>query len=133
MDYEDRFHPSEGNDLLENDMRNMVQFKALDKGFHKIKQTVDTPNGRKIVTYELYSSGDQGSNIRDAISGQYCVGKVGSKDEDSFFKLTISTGEVRGERRNFYFQSPEVYERHMHTTLDVKTKESWLKKQLGKK
>ena len=40
MEYEgDRFHPSEGNDLLENDLRNMAQFRAgLDKGFHKIKQ-----------------------------------------------------------------------------------------------
>jgi len=128
MYYDDRFHPTEGSDLVENDIRNMTQFKGLDKGFHKIKQMVGTPNGKKMATFELYSSGDQGSNIRDAISGQHCVAKVGSREEDQFFKLTISTGEVRGDRRNFYFQSPMDYERHMNTTLDPKMKEQWLNK-----
>jgi hypothetical protein len=129
MYYDDRFHPTEGSDLVENDLRNMTQFKGLDKGFHKIKQATGAHHGKKIATFELYSSGDQGSSIRDAITGQYCVAKVGSKEEDQFFKLTISTGEVRGERRNFYFQTPMDYERHMHTTLDTKTKEAWLNKQ----
>jgi hypothetical protein len=129
MEYEDQFHPTTGNDLLENDLRNMTQFKALDKGFHKIKQNQMTPNGRKSVTYGLYSSGDIGSNIRDAISGQYYEAKVGSKNEDSFFKIVFSSGELQGDRRKFYFHTPEDYERHMNTSLDQKTKESWGKKQ----
>lgn len=125
MEYEDRFHPTTGNDLLENDIRNMAQFKGLDKGFHKIKQMVTTPNGRKVVNIELYSSGDQGSNIRDAISGQFYEAKVGSKEEKQFFKMSISTGEIKGDRRTFYFHSPTDYERQMHVTLDQKTKENW--------
>jgi hypothetical protein len=131
MEYEgDRFHPSEGNDLLENDLRNMAQFRAgLDKGFHKIKQLIMTPLGKKKVAIELYSSGDMGSNIRDAITGQYHVSKVGSTDESKFFKIVLSTGEIRQDRRTFYFSSPSDYERHMHTLLDTKTKEAWLNKQ----
>jgi hypothetical protein len=83
----------------------------------------------KNIAYEIYSSGDIRSSIRDAITGSYYPTKVGSKEEEQFFKVTISTGSLQGQRKNFYFKSPMDYERHMQTTLNQKTKEEWLNKQ----
>lgn len=57
---------------------------------------------------EVYSSGDIGSNIRDAITGQFYPYKVGSEDEDSFFKVCIATGEVQNQRRLFFFHHPMI-------------------------
>jgi len=134
MEYEDRFHPSEGNDLLENDIKNMLmsQINLTDKGYHKLKRKVRTSNGIKNINYVLYSSGDVGSNIRDAISGQYYAVKVGSNLENQFFKTTISTGELNGDRRTFYFSTPEDYERHMHTSIEQSVKQNWEKKKMQK-
>ena len=130
MEYEDRFHPSEGNDLLENDAKNMLI--SQDKGYHKLKRLIKTPNGMKSSSYVLYSSGDIGSNIRDAITGQYYAAKVGSKQENQFFKMSISTGELKGDRRSFYFSTPEDYERHMYETLDQNSKQAWEKRRMQK-
>lgn len=133
MEYEDRFHPSEGNDLFNNDFKNMiVQIKSSDKGYHKLKRKIITQNGIKNASYILYSSGDIGSNIRDAITGQYYVDKVGSKEENNFFKISISTGEINSDRRNFYFSTPEDYERYMHTNISQKIKQSWEKRKIHK-
>lgn len=130
MEYDDPFHPTFGNELLENDYKNMSQFKNLDKGFHKIRMQTKMPSGiYKNIAYEIYSSGDIRSSIRDAITGSYYPTKVGSKEEEQFFKVTISTGTLQGQRKNFYFKSPMDYERHMQTTLNPKTKEEWTKKQ----
>jgi hypothetical protein len=130
MEYEDRFHPSEGNDLLENDAKNMLI--SQDKGYHKLKRLIKTHYGMKSSSYVLYSSGDIGSNIRDAITGQYYAAKVGSKQENQFFKMSISTGELKGDRRSFYFSTPEDYERHMYETLDQNSKQAWEKRRMQK-
>ena len=125
MEYEDRFHPNESNDL-ENDIKNMMaQIRSIDKGFHRLKRDYDTPNGKKTMNTIIYSSGDIGSNIRNAITGQHYVDKVGSINESNYFKIIISTGEIKGDRRTFFFISPEDYERHMHITLNTNVKEQW--------
>jgi hypothetical protein len=82
------------------------------------------------MNYILYSSGDIGSNIRNAITGQHYVDKVGSISENNYFKIIISTGEIKGERRTFFFLSPEDYERHMHVTLHTNVKEQWNKNKM---
>jgi hypothetical protein len=126
MEYEDYFHPGQDNSL--NNKNLILEIKRMDKGYNKLRSFVKTANGKKKISVEVYSSGDTGSNIRDAITGQYYSYKVGSNDEDEFFKVCIATGEVQNQRRFFFFSSPSDYERVFYTTLKEETKIGWNKK-----
>ena len=121
MEYDDYYHPTHESNLLRNIM---AEVKALDKGYHKIRWTVVSNNGKKNITVELYSSGDMGSNIRDAITGKYYTHKVGSLAEDAFFTVRIATGDI-GYTRKFFFSSPGEYENIFHITLNEQTKKVW--------
>jgi hypothetical protein len=127
MEYEDYFHPTHDNAF--NNKNLMMEIKLMDKGYNKLKRIVKTANGKKKINVEVYSSGDIGSNIRDAITGQFYPYKVGSESEDSFFKVCIATGEVQNQRRLFFFSSPNDYERLFLITLKEETKIRWNKKQ----
>jgi hypothetical protein len=127
MEYDDYYHPSyENNNHLQNIMN---ELKLMDKGYNRFKTIIKTPNNKKKIPIELYSSGDTGSNIRDAITGQYYSFKVGSIQEDSFFKVSIVTGEINNNRRLFFFNSPLDYERLFHVELKEKNKFNWAKRQ----
>ena len=125
MEYEDYYHATQESMLNSKNM--LTEMKNMDNGYNKFKRTIKTSNGKKFLTVELYSSGDTGSNVRNAITGQYYPYKVGSVDEDSLFKVCISTGEVKSGRRNFFFSSPLDYERVFYTTLSDETKHDWNK------
>lgn len=127
MEYEDYFHP--GQDNAYNNKNLMMEIKRMDKGYNKLRRLVKTPNGKKKISVEVYSSGDTGSNIRDAITGQFYSSKVGSAEEDGFFKVCIATGEILNQRRLFFFSSPSDYERVFLTTLQEEIKIAWSKKQ----
>jgi hypothetical protein len=62
--------------------------------------------------YDVYTSGNVGSRIRNAITGEYCNDLVGSKNEDKYFKVAYSTGEIKAKNGNhaLYFLSPNEYE-----------------------
>jgi hypothetical protein len=84
--------------------------------------------GKKPTIIEYYASGDMGTVIRDAVTGiKYKKSLVGSGDEDLFFKIRIS-GLDRIENPVFYFNSPEDYEKHSRTLLDVSIKNNWYEK-----
>ena len=136
MDYDDRFHPSEGNDFDDNE-KDLLKFsiqnlKSLDKNYHKYKKeiTVKDENGfyigEKKITIEYYSSGQIGSRIRNALTGQYTKDIVGSKFEDLYFKITLTEGNAL----TLFYDSPEQYERHHHEKLPTNIKEKWIKKRL---
>ena len=123
MEYDDYYHPTHENySHLQNIMN---ELKFMDKGYNRMKITIN----KKKVFFDLYSSGETGSNIRDAITGQYYTYKVGSVDEDSFFKVSIITGEINNNRRLFFFNSPSDYERVFHCELKEKNKLNWSKRQ----
>ena len=126
MEYEDYFHP--GQDNAYNNKNLMMEIKRMDKGYNKLRRVIKTPNGKKKISVEVYSSGDTGSNIRDAITGQFYSSKVGSADEDRFFKVCIATGEILNQRRLFFFSSPSDYERIFLTNLKEEIKIAWNKK-----
>ena len=98
------------------------------KGYHKIYRNVRG----KSVPIELFSSGSRGSTIRNAVSGDRYVGHlVGSKHEDFYYKVSISTGDIKsGDSCAFFFDSPEEYEKHLMTTVDTASKELWREKQM---
>jgi hypothetical protein len=101
------------------------------KGFHLIKRQGKDGKWHNV---EVFSSGSQGSTIRNAISGSYYHGdRVGSKNEDFYYKVGISTGDVGRDSITLFYDSPEQYERHMYTTVSSEHKQMWSEKQIDLK
>lgn len=127
MEYIDNFHPTEANDYNENH-KELEEFKKLDRGYNKIYRKVMKDNGKiKKDKIELYSSGSQGSQIRDAETGERYPYIVGSKDEKYFFKVSMSTGECKSINGSttFYFLSPSNYCFRLNTHLSKEVIEKW--------
>ena len=125
-------------DFMENDyhytrQEELDKLKSVDPGYTFIYRKVENKNGmlenKKI---DLYTSGDDGSNIRDAVTGKYYFEKVGSNGEHLFFKAGLSTGECNSKNGSttLFFLSPEQYERHFHTELSLNIKNKWVEKNL---
>ena len=144
-DYEDvQYHTNYSNDydsetatvtsrVIKN--RKLIEeAKLKDKGYCKIKRVgIYTNKPYSTVDVEIYSGLDNpGTQIRDAITGnRYHQYKVGTRDENLFFKIGFATGE-KGLRVNrlFFFDNPEQCERHLHCVLDAKIKNDWLEKNM---
>lgn len=98
-----------------------------EKNYHVIHRK----NRGKIIKIELFGSGARGNTIRNAVSGQRYSGHVvGSKNEDFYYKVKVSTGEVNanGDSISLFYDSPEQYEKHFGTMVDQKCKENWVNK-----
>jgi hypothetical protein len=128
MDYPDYSNPNEDNlNLDSEDAKNanlLDDSKSYDRGYTKIYRSYVTDSGRiKRAKIELYASGGVGSQIRDAETGEYYSHKVGSLDEELFFKICIATGECsRGNKlasNTFFYSSPEQYMAHLLVDDDI--------------
>ena len=127
-------YPSETehlNDDFLNDSE-LLSLKKADRGFNKIFRRVQRESDDRSVfkKIELYTTGGTGSNIRDAETGEYYSEKVGTKQEDLYFKVSLATGECRslnGSSTLFYL-SPHHYEKHLYVELDNETKVNWEEK-----
>lgn len=99
------------------------------KGFIELKRTNKNGQNKKIG---CFTTGLQGSSIRDAITGVYNYKhKVGSFDQDLYFSVIIATGETSSrEPIILYYESPEQYEKHFFLELDKQTKDKWAEKNL---
>jgi hypothetical protein len=117
---------SESLDENAKKQRKMLEeLKKMDKGYHKVYRRVE---GKK-KSVEIYSTSIfPRSKIRGAIGGSYYPSfKVGTRDENLFFKIAMATGECK-DNNIFFFDTPEQYEKHMNTTLDQSIKEKWYEK-----
>jgi len=66
----------------------------------------------------MFGSGDTGSTIRNAVTGEKYYGhRVGSRHEDLYFKARICTGEF-SEPATLFYESVEQYERHQQCVAD---------------
>jgi hypothetical protein len=102
--------------------------KKSDKGYHTWRQRV--PGAAKPVKMEVYSSGYTGTPIRDAITGErHKSYLVGSANEDLFFSVRLP-GFLGSDGITLFFDSPEDYERHMHTNVTSEMKERWRERKL---
>jgi hypothetical protein len=105
----------------------------LDPNYISFKTNINSGKNirtvwRKIRVYATRVN--VGSHIRDAISGKYTNYRVGSKDEDLFFK-SINVSGIRkptGEPAVLFFENPEQYEKHMFVKLSVDQKLKWQEK-----
>jgi hypothetical protein len=123
MDYCDNFHAREENDydnVKENELL-MNEVRKLDRGYNSIwRKRVRLDGTIKRSKIEVYTSNGIGSKIRDAETGEYYNCKVGSLDEDLFFKVALTTGEFKSSNGSstLFFLSPKNYMSHMVCELD---------------
>jgi hypothetical protein len=66
-----------------------------------------------------------GRRIRNAVSGYFTNHFVGTSDEYLYFSNLICTGEGGTTPHCLFYDTPEQYERHMHTTLSDDSKDRW--------
>jgi hypothetical protein len=136
MYYKDQYDPADHDyDALSvntNDQKiSLENSKKMDRGYNKIWRMVlrddETLKRKKI---EFYTSSETGKNIRDAETGNYLNDKVGSANEDLYFKVGLSTGECNSANGSstLFFMSPQRYMTHMHTTLSPKIIQRWEEK-----
>jgi hypothetical protein len=129
--YEDNYTPLEPNDYDDFNTKNnrrkeLDKVNALSRGYHTIKRKVDFNNGTsKIMDIGVYGSGSHESPIRNAETGEYYKYKVGTFDEDLFFKVMICTGEFPSGPLTLFYDSPQHYERHQYTDVDNVQKKLW--------
>jgi len=131
MYYEDIFHPNDENDVNNHQKKELNNIKSIDPGYGCIYRSRMTSTGKfKKTRIDCYTSGDPGTNIRNAETGNSYKYKVGSKEEDLFFKVAISTGELhtRNGSNILFFDSPEHYENYFNEELDNEIKYNWTEK-----
>jgi hypothetical protein len=132
MYYEDNYNTADPNDI-ENEMNNpedvLANAQKQDKGFNIIyRKFVSPKTGKpKNKRIHIYTSGTAGSRIRDAEIGDYYPNKVGSKDEDLFFKVILATGECRSANGSstLFYTSPQHYMNHLNYNVDPETISRW--------
>jgi len=131
MYYEDSFHPNEENDVLNHQKKELNNIKSNDPGYGYIFINKILPSGKnKKTRVDCYSTSVSGSNIRNAETGDYYKYKVGSKDEDLFFKIALASGNLKTKNNSnlLFYDSPEQFEKHLMIELDTYIKEQWVDK-----
>ena len=118
-----------------NEIDNEVNKKALndvikqDRGLNVITRKVFSAKKGRFVNKQInvYTSSDAGCRIRDAETGEYYPNRVGSKDEDLFYKVILATGECKSANGSstLFYCSPQHYMNHLHTETSQDSIEIW--------
>jgi hypothetical protein len=143
-DDEDNFDKAfQDHDIIDDESfgskRKKMPVMFVDKHHHTVKRSLINLNPGKdkhkrkktlVKTYDLsfYSSGDTGSNIRDAVTGEYTKYIVGSTNQELFFKVIIATGESPNGPMTLFYASPEEYEQHQNCQVDQYVRDKWYNK-----
>jgi len=118
---------------IKNDATNLM---STDKYFYKVRRTIvddsktkwknDGRTYYKVLTIGIYGSGQVGSKARNAVSGSKYNILVGSKEQDKLYAVALCTGENGNKSPIFmYYDSPEQYESHLLSRLDIENKTKW--------
>ena len=112
----------------DNNDKEDSNLKNYDTGHSFITRKVLRNDGtKKNKKIDVYTTGDIGSKIRDAITGHYYSDVVGSANEKLYFKVGYSSGEIKTKNgsNSLFYVSPEQYEKHLGVALNEKTKTFW--------
>lgn len=107
------------------------QTKMMDRGYNAIYRKVLRKDGKlKNKKFDVYTTGGSGNRIRDAETGEYFPNIVGSKDEDLFFKVGLSTGECKSANGSstLFYLSPQHYMNHLYCEVSPDTVTAWEEK-----
>jgi len=109
-----------------------VEINTNDPGYFCVKDRV---HGKKIRVVAYSSLLIPGVAIRNAMTGYFetdYMGKptarVGTKDEDRFFKVTLAINGIGSNTRTLFYDSVGQYERHFKTRVSRATNDIWNKK-----
>lgn len=132
-DYENDFE-NDSNNLKKQNFTNSA-FQKLNNNYEKYSIPFNKIwiDGKfyKRITIKNYGSGCQGTRIINAVTGTKYNIKVGSAEENIFFKVTDSSGiNGRNEPLMLYYDSPEQYENHYFTNVSQDTKQQWIQRSL---
>ena len=127
MYQEDYFNPADPN---EYDNHEDAVSKALkeDRGLNTLIRKITLDSGKiKNKRIRVFTSSGVGTRIRDAETGEYYPNKVGSKDEDLFFKVAIATGECNSANGSnvLFYCSPQHYENHLYSSVKLEIINAW--------
>jgi hypothetical protein len=115
MDYYDPIF-NDNDEISSTNKDLLYDAKKLDKGYTKIWAWKERADGSlKQTKIDVYTTGVFGSNIRDAETGEFYKEMVGSFDEDLYFKVAMSTGELKSKNgsNTLFYTSPEQCMRHL--------------------
>lgn len=134
MYYNDKFDPADENDLDLNSVpdnefdRMLEKTKKMDRGYNQITRKYVNYEGKtKYKKIDVYTSSGYGNFIRDAETGAYYNNKVGTTDEDLFFKVILATGELKSsnDSTSLFYISPEHYMKHLMCEIPEATIKNW--------
>jgi hypothetical protein len=127
MYQEDYFNPTEPNEYDNHEDALTKAFRE-DRGLNTLIRKVQLESGKiKNKRVRVFTSGGTGRCIRDAETGEYYSNKIGSKDEDLFFKVIIATGECKSANgfNTLFYLTPQHYENHLYTCVDPERLTAW--------
>jgi len=115
------------------DMDDSTEFTDVTTSRSKLEKYANLDPGHKVIgkknTRLEYYVGSQviGTPIRNALTGIYEYNmKVGNRnDEAQYFKVKYAAANSTNNLDTLYYDSPEQFERHMHSKLNQHTKEKW--------
>ncbi len=115
------------NNIYENTFNkntfSLLDMNRLDPDFVEIKQK---KNGKRVKLIGCFCSGQQGSCIRNAVTGiKDYSNKVGSFNEDLYFKVNFALGINSPNPLILFFDNPKEFETHFSTTLTTCVKDNW--------
>lgn len=106
-----------------------VNRKPSDPAFYRYK--IGGHRSKKM--FEFYDSTSvMGAAIRYAKTGFYTTHKVGTRDEDLYFKVVDTTHPPKNRAAHMpcylYYESPEQWENHFGTICPEELREKWRNK-----
>lgn len=120
-------HITKGNEAIRSKLGNKGYFKIT----RPFKQRWTDGKYHDTVTIEMYASGDTGTFIRHAVTGERTKFRIGSADQDLFFIVTMTGVKGAGGSFRLFYDSPTQYENHQYLSLDAATKEKWHNRVFG--
>ncbi len=116
----------------EANLQNIIFTSSLksDRGLNIIYRNSKSNSGKKKSKPKrsyIFTSDGVGNKIRDAETGEYYPNKIGSRDEDLFYKVALATGECRslnGSNILFYL-SPQNCMNHLHCVISESNIAAW--------
>ena len=107
-----------------NKKRNRSSDNKNENGCYTFSRTI---NDVRVKIPCFATKSIMGTKIKSATTGITNNMYVGKSDEDLYFKVRIVNGEVSNSSNgnDFYYDSPEEYERHLFVKVPQSIKDKW--------
>jgi hypothetical protein len=133
MYYNDNCDPANENNFDKNSHQNdfdimLEKTKKMDKGYNQITiKYLNHEGKKKNKKIDVYTSSGYGNLVRDAETGTYYTNKVGTLDEDLFFKVSFATGELKSynDSNALFYISPYNFMKHLMCEVSQDTIKNW--------